>query len=793
MSIPFNITTGKGTTLTTEISSNTVSPLSTFTGMPVTFSVNTSAIPSNYKKDFVVFSINDNFLLKENNSTYNCPLPGIYKVTLFLADEDGESVESFTAEISAFNYITDIIVPQFRSTPLNNIYNNSSTDPYNCISEAKLQTSIGLWFASAYNFNPIQLIRYNTWQLCGSLSAIDYKIDLHCDNSKAVNYLKEKDYYTQNLLNYPIWQFTQDGASPQGGQRSSFIDHLSTTSENIFLTYDGVTGSISTVSGENTVFCGTSGSNYCYFKDDIPNRFDYLYFTQNLQDIPLKSFLLDNKNIQIFDKNLPVINNSSVGLTANIIENTPIRLGFSFNGIDNTYPTSLFNGSQYPTFIGIRDSFNNNLKYFPKLTLVSRTDTLTANTIKVALLSAGSQQSGGAGDNVYLVGDLSLVQTSLSSYQSNTVDLDTLSSFAVTVLSTDYDPSFEFSGVFNTITVIQHPIYETRRTAFNPCVLSATGVISVDGTSANNINLNGLLIENYYPNYIQYDILKQNENFDYTSTLKSYAFMPSLEAQTNLFDYFFSYVGGDEKSSPNELGKRIYEKTANFVSNISDVDRANITELYGLFDEIGYKTTNYSIKFPSNLQRMLDLLSISYNKLIGTDTGYSLNYDPNANIDSIYKQSNIGERLTNSSIISAGVNIVIHQYYQDKYYTITPTIVPITTELLSSYSINNPNAIDSTFGGLSAYPLSGYQNNWNWGLPSDVNWSSIVSQHEFFLQVPTDVTSINKISSVIDWSNFQTTLTSLQHDSNLFNYFTVSGGLMEQYIENELRKGVGLL
>ena len=790
MSIPFNITTGKGTTLTREVDSNSVLYLSSYTGMPVKLSVDVDNLPSSYKKEFIVFEINNKFLLKGNNVEFNFPIPGVYKITLYNADQNGERVESFTTYLTSFNYITDTIVPQSQvSTITNNIVSNSANNPNLCLNPYRTISNTGLWFASSYNTYPVHLIRYNTWQLCSSLSAIDYNINLYCDRSKSVDYLKEKNYYTKNLLNYPIWQFTTDGRLPNGGQRPTFINTLSTTSENIYLTYDGITGFVSTTSGANSIFCGTSGSNYFYFKDDSINySSDILYFTQNLKDIPLTNYLIDNKTVQAFSQNLPITNTSSATLSAIITQNFPYSIGFSYNGLVDNFPTSIFNGTEYPVFIGIKDIFGNFLKYYPKLTLVSNSDPLTANTVKVVLLSAGNSPSGAP--NVYLPQDLSTSQISFSTYNLDSVDVDTLSSFAVTTLSADFDPDFNFSGFFNNITISADYLTTSRNFTFNPGILSATSVISVNGVTS---NIGGLNILNYYPNNTVYNINKINEDFDYTGTLKSYAFMPSLINQTNLFDYFFTYIAGDENSSPNEFGKRVYEKTANFVSNTVDLDVSNVSELYSLYDEIGYVSKNYDLLFPSNLQRYIDLLSISYNKLIGVDTGYNQNYSSDGNNDSVYRQTNLGNQLTNSSIISAGQNIVIYQYFKKKYYTITPTIVPISTDLLSAYANNNPNALDPTFGGLSAYPLSGYQNNWNWGLPTDVQWEEHTDQNEFYLQTPTDVTSLNKLESVVDWDNFLTTLSSLQHNEDLYTLFNENGGLAEQYFENELRKGVGLL
>jgi hypothetical protein len=287
--------------------------------------------------------------------------------------------------------------------------------------------------------------------------------------------------------------------------------------------------------------------------------------------------------------------------------------------------------------------------------------------------------------------------------------------------------------------------------------------------------------------------MKINENFDYVETLKSYALMPRLKDQTSLFDDFFAYVGGTQESSPNSIGKRYYEKIANFVDNNANVDGANITQLYGLFEEINYKDKNYNIKFPSDVQRVMDLLSINYSRLLGSDTGFNSNYEKYASVDAQYSQTNLGAQLTNSSIISAGSNIISYQFFGNVYTTITPSTVACNTTALATYSAANPSSVDVTFNGLSSYPLSAYQNNWNWGLPTDINWNSITQQYSFYLQTPTVVSDINKIDGYIDWSNNLTTLTAIQFDSNLSTYFTMSGGLMEQYLGNALRRGVGLI
>ena len=193
------------------------------------------------------------------------------------------------------------------------------------------------------------------------------------------------------------------------------------------------------------------------------------------------------------------------------------------------------------------------------------------------------------------------------------------------------------------------------------------------------------------------------------------------------------------------------------------------------------------------MQRIMDLLSINYSKLVGSNTGNSSNYRNNITVDAEYSQTNLGPKLSDASIITAGTNIIIYQFFGEVFTTTTPSTVACNSAALQTYSAANPSSVDITFNGLSSYPISAYQNNWNWGLPSDINWSSMYEQFNFYLQEPTVVTDINKMGGYIDWYNNLTTLSAIQYDSNLSTYFTMSGGLMEQYIGNALRRGVGLI
>jgi len=778
--ISFTLTTGLSSTRNYTINSNTVYPVSSYTGFPVTFSVDTTTIPYSAHNDFFIFSINDAFLLKQNNSTYNFPYPGVYKITLFTADLSGEPIQNYTTYLTAYNFITDIINPSISA--INNVYNSSSTGPTGINPSRDYINSIISVPAAQYT-NLITVYRYNSWQLCYSLSAYDYPINLYCQGSNSNDY-ENRFYYSSNWFHLlPYWQF-------RDSNKLTIIRSLSTNSTNLYLTYNGYTGTVSTVSAANSLFVGTSGENSFYFKDDkasTPLYYDTIYLTQKLRDIPFPEYLLENKYLTVFDEGLPIINDSSTYFRVNVDNTVPSFWSFTNNGyVDIQLPNIMFNGSYFPVFIAPADSQGNILKYYGKMNYISQSTPFSAyNTFKLALLSAtGAKDS--SGNNILQPTNFQFLE-----YQNNEINTDTLSTYYAGVLSANFTANFNSLGAVTNFYLSAYNQVINEPYCINPVILSAFGIV-IDSDGYDQY-LNGVYLFNYYPNDVLYNVMKVNENFDYVETLKSYALMPSLRDQTALFDEFFAYVGGNQESSPNEIGKKYYEKIANFTANNADVDGANITELYSLFSEVNYQDKNYNVKFPADLQRIMDLLSINYSKLIGYNSGYNGNYRKYANLNAQYSEVNLGQQLTESSIVSAGTNIVINQYFGNIYNTVTPSVVPCTTTTLANYSAANPGCIDITFNGLSSYPLSGYQNNWNWGLPSDVAWNSISQQFSFYLQTPTNLSTINKQESVIDWTNNLTTLSALQYNTNLLTYFTMSGGLMEQYIGNTIRKGTGLM
>ena len=118
-----------------------------------------------------------------------------------------------------------------------------------------------------------------------------------------------------------------------------------------------------------------------------------------------------------------------------------------------------------------------------------------------------------------------------------------------------------------------------------------------------------------------YQIRKVNESFDMAGYMKSLAFPEILYNNNILFNEFLPAVVGNgsilDSNLFEDMGKEFYSKIANFTSNISDVDTCNITQLKSLGAEIDQPLNDYGSDFPSEIRNMLDLASISRQRLWG--------------------------------------------------------------------------------------------------------------------------------------------------------------------------------
>jgi hypothetical protein len=221
------------------------------------------------------------------------------------------------------------------------------------------------------------------------------------------------------------------------------------------------------------------------------------------------------------------------------------------------------------------------------------------------------------------------------------------------------------------------------------------------------------------------DIFKVNENYDLAAQIKSYAITPTLFESTFLFDTFLPSIYGFYPYNHQDFGVSGYEKIANFVLNHSDIDTCEIDKLYSMSDATNTNTSDYLLNYPSEIKRLMDVVSINQSKLWGSvqkNQYYFKQPGPDGSF-------NKGKLLTTSYAVTAGIPVILKTKSLEKY------------ELIQTGVLN----FDMYF-----YPISMLADSKKLG--SD--WSAY---YEFYEFIPTD--NNNYSNNIIDWNNPQTTIT----------------------------------
>lgn len=238
-----------------------------------------------------------------------------------------------------------------------------------------------------------------------------------------------------------------------------------------------------------------------------------------------------------------------------------------------------------------------------------------------------------------------------------------------------------------------------------------------------------------------FTVAKVNDDFNCASYIKSLAFPEILNQNTEFFNEFLPSLVGDGNFTKQDLGRRVYERIANFVTNHSDIDTAEIPQLLSLAEQLSVPANRYGVDFPADVLYYLSLFSIPRQHLMGIE---KLNPD---------FTSNIGPILTLSDLISAGQYL----YVRDRRYG--------TYQLVFTTRTSAQELI---------YPLSSIQVN---GLRTPVH-----DQYYFFEYEPK---ILGYHSNVVDWSSPNTTLSrTLSSNSVWFD----DEQILDVYFNNLLTK-----
>lgn len=270
----------------------------------------------------------------------------------------------------------------------------------------------------------------------------------------------------------------------------------------------------------------------------------------------------------------------------------------------------------------------------------------------------------------------------------------------------------------------------------------------------------------------EYNVYKVNEDFNAEEFYYSLAYNDLLSECNKFFKSFLGTIVGGVTAQPYELGKTVYEKIANFVSNKSDIDLVNLDSLLSMCNELSVQFEQYNYPFPPQIERLVNLLSIKHKKLWGDKNKYDLNFDNKLGSYPISKATNLGDELSVlTSRVTAYTPVIAYEIFSNTYTVVNRTLIP-------GLNINE------------SVPLSSFNYNWAWGLvlPAAVSGVKIKDYYKFYKYI--EKYNDNVYDNIIDWNNPHTTLS---YSNSSFNEWSKVSGIMENILSYELTKGLRLI
>jgi hypothetical protein len=278
-------------------------------------------------------------------------------------------------------------------------------------------------------------------------------------------------------------------------------------------------------------------------------------------------------------------------------------------------------------------------------------------------------------------------------------------------------------------------------------------------------------IFNVYPVSGQYGLTKINEDFNAEGFYKSLIFTESLEDKNIFFNNFLGTIVGGLSAQPYELGKTVYEKIANYVSNRTDIDKCNLDALISFCKELSIQFEQYNYPFPPQLTRLVNILSIKHKNLWGELNKFALNFRQRGTQFNPDYGTNRGEELsTITSVITTGIPIVAYETFSNNFFLVNVNNIPNTT-----------------LGTI--LPLSTYTYNWGWSLvaPRTLSGDRISDFYKFYTYIEKYENS--HYDNIINWDD---PLTTINYYNSSFDSWKGTNGIMDSLISYELTKGLRL-
>lgn len=222
-------------------------------------------------------------------------------------------------------------------------------------------------------------------------------------------------------------------------------------------------------------------------------------------------------------------------------------------------------------------------------------------------------------------------------------------------------------------------------------------------------------------------IAKVNDDFNCASYFKSLALPEILNQNTKFFDEFMPGLVGYGDVANEDLGRIVYEKIANYASNHSDIETAEIDQLASTANALSVPFKTYGVNFPEEIKRLINIFSVPKHSLRGVPK-----LDPDIN-------NNIGPLLTETDLITSGQYLFLKDRTIDQFRLICVASLTGVGQEIYPLSLINVNGLKQPimdhyyFFEYNAENSDGYQSNLiDWDSPNTTISYNLSTSEEWY-------------------------------------------------------------
>lgn len=267
-----------------------------------------------------------------------------------------------------------------------------------------------------------------------------------------------------------------------------------------------------------------------------------------------------------------------------------------------------------------------------------------------------------------------------------------------------------------------------------------------------------------------YDIRRFNESWDGPTQIRDYALSDHVYNNYNFFENFVGSIVGQPETGTEELGVKVYERTANFTKNHRDIEECGIDQLYSIAQELDVPIDDYRLSFPSEIKRIMDIVAVHHDRLWGANCTCNANYGQGgtcSNCGHIHG-INIGSSFDPTSYqVTAGVPFIVRaKYTVDDFQLITPSV--------SWDDINTQTAFISVYNLMDT---------------TSIAWLTCATYLDYYYYEFDPTICNQQVEGVINWEDSNTTLN--RNISGLEDWYG-DNGIIETMMNYYLYRGLQL-